>query len=284
MPIFIYVILCLIWGSTWIAIKLGLADAPPLYSSGIRFLVSVSILYLFVTFRKDTFPKTFKHFINLGYPGIYMYGACYALVYFAELYINSALTAVLFASFPLFVALFSIWILPGEKLSIPGWLGLFLGFLGIVVISFDSLQTSPGIFKGTVLALGSSLTAAYGMVLHKRKFSNENIFTATSVQMTLGGVPLILAAIIFERWSDLNLTAVSIGSILYLSVFGTVIAFLGYYWLLKRITAVQVSLIAFITPLVAIFIGVLFFSESLTVLILVGTLMILSGVMLVNRN
>jgi len=284
MSIFIYIILCLIWGSTWIAIKLGLSDAPPLYSSGIRFLVSVSILYLFVAFRKVSFPKSFKHFVRLGYPGLYMYGACYALVYFAELYINSALTAVLFASFPLFVALFSIWILPGEKLSTPGWLGLLLGFLGIVVISFDSLQTSSDIFKGTLLALGSSLTAAYGMVLHKQKFSKENIFTATSVQMTLGGVPLVFAAIIFEKWSDLNFSAVSIGSILYLSVFGTVIAFLGYYWLLKRITAVQVSLIAFITPIVAIFIGVLFFSESLTVLILIGTLMILSGIMLVNRN
>ncbi|MDH4157512.1 MAG: DMT family transporter, partial [candidate division Zixibacteria bacterium] len=229
-------------------------------------------------------PGTFRGFLTLGYPGLYMFGASYALIYFAEQHISSALTSVLFAAYPLMIAFLSIWVLSHEKLRRVGWLGLALGLLGIVVISYDSLQTSSDIFLGTVLALAGTLAAAWGLVIHKRKFSGENVFVATSVQMTVGGVPLILAALVFERWSDFVISPISIGSIVYLTLLGTVVAFVGYYWLLKRITAVRASLIAFITPLVAIFIGVIFFSESLTVLVAIGAVMILSGILLVSRK
>ncbi len=284
MTIFVFILLCLIWGSTWMAIKLGLSDAPPLYAAGIRFVLAVSILYAIVFSKKYRLPNTLCGFLKLGYPGLYMFGASYALIYFAEQHISSALTSVLFAAYPLMIAFLSIWVLSHEKIRPAGWLGLALGFVGIVVISYDSLQTSPDIFLGTILALAGTLAAAWGLVIHKRKFSGENVFVSTSVQMTIGGVPLILAALIFERWSDFVISPTSVGSIIYLALLGTVVAFVGYYWLLQRITAVQASLIAFLTPLVAIFIGVVFFSESLTVLIGFGTVMILSGILLVSRK
>ena len=146
------------------------------------------------------------------------------------------------------------------------------------------MQASGNIFLGTALGLAGSATAAYGVLIHRRDFSSENIFVATSVQMTLGGIPLLLGAFLFEKWSRFEISYASVGSILYLSIIGTVVAFLGYFWLLKRTTAIQVSLIAFITPVVAIIIGVLFFSESLGVPIFVGAAMILSGIALVNRT
>jgi drug/metabolite transporter (DMT)-like permease len=265
------------------AIKIGLTDAPPLYAAAIRFIIAVTILYSIITAKDYPLPSGFAGFLKLGYPGIYMFGASYALVYFAEKYITSALTAVLFASFPIFVAFLSVWMLPSEKLSTRGWLGLVLGFAGIVVISYDSLQISRHIFLGTMLALGGSFAAAYGMLIHKKKFSQVNIFVATCVQMTIGGIPLVLAALAFEHPDRFTISYASVGSILYLAIMGTVVAFLGYYWLLKHIKAVQASLIAFITPLVAILIGVVFFTEALTVPIVIGTAMILSGILLVNR-
>ena len=284
MIIFVYAVLCLIWGSTWIAIKLGLSDAPPLYSSGIRFAIAATFLYSVVLARKLQIPGKLSDILKLGYPGIFMFGASYAFVYSSELYISSALTAVLFASYPLFVAFLSIWILPDERLRPLGWTGLAMGLVGIIIISYDSLQTSDDIFLGTLLALCGSLVAAYGMLIHKQRFNKVNIFVSTSIQMTFGCIPLILAAFIFEDISQFQITTTSVGSILYLAVFGTIVAFLGYFWLLKKITAVSASLIALITPVVAIFIGVFFFSEALSVKIVIGTALILTGILLVNRK
>ena len=152
MTIFVFILLCLIWGSTWMAIKLGLSDAPPLYAAGIRFVLAVSILYAIVFSKKYRLPNTLRGFLRLGYPGLYMFGASYALIYFAEQHISSALTSVLFAAYPLMIAFLSIWVLSHEKIRPAGWLGLALGFVGIVVISYDSLQTSSDIFLGTFSA------------------------------------------------------------------------------------------------------------------------------------
>ena len=117
MTYFIYVLICLIWGSTWIAIKIGLSQAPPFYTSSLRFLLSVIILATIVALKKYPYPKGFKNLFLMGIPGLFMYGISYALVYFSEMYIDSSLAAVLFGSFPFFVALFSIKILKAEKLN-----------------------------------------------------------------------------------------------------------------------------------------------------------------------
>jgi len=280
----VYVLICFIWGSTWIAIKIGLSQAPPFYTASLRFLLSVIILATIVALKKYPYPKSIKNLFQMGVPGLFMYGISYALVYFSEIYIDSSLAAVLFGSFPFFVALFSVWLLKVEKLNALGWLGLFIGLTGVTLISYDSFQTSKDIFLGTLLLLGGTASAAYGIVLHKKRFSDHNIFVAVTVQMMFGGILLVLGALLFEDASDFIVSPESVGSIIYLAVFGSVIAFLGYYWLLAHTRAVTVSLIAFITPLVAIFIGVMFFDESLSLRIGIGAVLILSGIVLVERK
>jgi drug/metabolite transporter (DMT)-like permease len=278
-----FIMLCLIWGSTWMGIKIGLADAPPLTAAGIRFALAVAILYSIIRFKRYPLPDSFSKMLKLAYPGLYIYAGSYAFVYLAEQYISSALTAVLFASFPLFVAFLSIWMLKMERLDLPAWCGLGLGFLGVVVISYDSFQSSRHLFLGTLLALAGSLSASYGTLLHKKYFSTDNVVVSAAVQMTLGLIPLAVLSVVFERWADFSVTVASVGSIIYLAVFGTVIAFVAYYWLLSHSKAVHVSLIAFITPVIAIFIGLLF-GESLTLQTIVGAAMILTGVFLVARK
>lgn len=284
MVLLAYTLLCLIWGSTWIAIKLGLADTPPLFAAAMRFFLATLILYSIVKIRRERLPANLGEFLRLGMPGFFMFGLSYALIYFSELYISSALTAVLFASFPLFVGLMSHWMFREERLDLIAWGGLILGLAGIVVISYDSFQTSADLFKGTLLALAGSFAAAYGMLRHKKNSVDRPIFVATMVQMTVGGIPLLITALIFENYTALTFSKSMLGSILYLALFGTVVAFILYFWLLRKISAVNAALMAFITPLVAIFIGVLFFEESLTTLIVIGTVMILSGILLTNRR
>lgn len=285
MALLVYLILCLIWGSTWIAIKLGLSDAPPLWAASIRFVIAVGILGTIVLVKRYPLPRSLREYLIMGHPGFYMYGLSYALIYFGELYINSALASVLFGSFPFFVAMLSHYYLPGEKRVSPlGWLGMVIGFSGVVLISYDSLQTSQHIFLGTMLTLVGSLASAVGLMFHKRHCEQTNIYVAAVVQMLFGGIFLLAGAILFEDVSRLNLSPLSIGSILYLAIFGTAIAFVGYYWLLTRMRTVTVSLIGFVTPLIAIMIGVMLFDEQLAALIGIGAVLIFAGMALVTRK
>ncbi|MEW6051327.1 MAG: EamA family transporter [Candidatus Zixiibacteriota bacterium] len=284
MTALVYIVLCVIWGSTWMAIKLGLADAPPLWAASIRFALAVTILTAIVKVKGLAYPKGVRDLFWVGHPGLFMYCASYAMVYFAERHINSAMTAVLFASFPVFVAVLSAYRLKTEQIHGAVWLGLVLSFAGVVLISYDSLQTSGELFLGSVLALGASFASAWGLIQHKKYAATVNIVVAANVQMFMGGILLVLGALLFENWSNFAVTSQSVGSIIYLAVFGTVVAFLGYYWLLTHTKAVTVSLIAFITPLVAILIGVVFGDETLSTLTLVGAAAILAGVAMVVRK
>jgi len=281
---FVYILLCLLWGSTWLAIKIGLGEAPPLTTAAIRFILAMLILSGIGAIKGYKYPRRFGKLIRLGYPGLYMYGISYAAVYFAEQRISSGLTATLFAAFPFMVALLSYFIYGTEKMNVKGWLGMAVGFAGVVVISWDTFQTSTDLFVGTLLALGGPLAAAYGIVLHKHHHVKENIVVAVNVQMMVGGLFLVAGALIFESFADFAVNIESIGSIVYLALFGTVITFLGYYWLVRHTKLVTVSLVAFITPLVAILIGTLVADETLTIPIAIGTLLILSGVLLVVKR
>lgn len=284
MTIFVYVLLCIIWGTTWIAIKIGLTDAPPLWAASLRFWIAVTALVFISTIRGYRWPTDRRTLVRLAYPGLFLYGGHYVLIYFAQLHIDSSLNAVLFAAFPLFVALLSTVRLPDERLSALGWLGLVIGLGGVIIISLESLSLSGNMFLGTMLGLAGALSAAYGIVIHRKHFVSENIVVSVTVQMFAGGIPLTIAALLLEDISQLNLTVESVGSVLYLGLPGTVITFLGYYYLLRKIPTVTLSLMAFITPVVAIIVGVVFFGEHLTLQMSVGTVLILSSVLLVVRK
>jgi drug/metabolite transporter (DMT)-like permease len=281
MTIFVYILLCLIWGSTWKAIQLGLADAPPLWSAAIRFWLAIAVLFVILKVRRLRLPTAPRELWLHGLSGILMYGISYACVYSAERFIPSSLTAVLFACFPAFVALMSHFFLPGDKLRGVGWAGLVLGLAGVIVVSWESLEASGELFLGSLLAVGAPLASALGVVFYKRHLAKTDIVVSATTQILFGGVFLTLGALLSEPISRFVWSPVSIGSILYLALFGTVLGFLGYYWLMTHISVVSASMIAFVTPLVASVIGVAIFHESFSTLTAVGGMMILLAVAIV---
>ena len=167
MTALMYILLCLIWGSTWIGIKIGLQEAPPFWTAAIRFALAVAILAGIARVRRYSFPRTPSAFLRLGYPGIYMFGFSYGLVYLAEQYIDSSLMAVLFGSFPFFIAALSMVRLKGERLPTVVWIGLIVGFVGVVIISVEQWQLSDDLFLGTMLGIIAVYTAAHGLIIHK---------------------------------------------------------------------------------------------------------------------
>lgn len=280
----VYSILCLIWGSTWIAIKFGLDDAPPFWLASFRFLLAALILFIANRFQGSRYPSNPRELARLAIPGIFMFGLSYLFVYWSEVHIDSALTSVLFASFPFFVAAFSVMMIPEERLGKIGWIGLVIGFSGIILIFYESLAEASFVLAGSVLAIGGAASSAFGTVYIRAKLRKYDISMAISLQMTIGAVIITLAAFIFEPIGTFNFTAKSVCSVLYLALVGTVGAFLGYYWLLKRIKTIHVSLIAFITPILAILIGNLLRGEILGTYATIGTVLILGGILLIFKR
>ena len=164
------------------------------------------------------------------------------------------------------------------------WCGLLIGFVGVVIISLDSMQVSQSLLWGVILAVGGAVTSAFGTVLHKRCFSRDDIVVSAGIQMLFGFVPLLLAALLFENPADFSMNARSVGSLLYLALIGTVVTFLGYYWLLARIRVVVVSAIGYITPVVAIVLGYLVLGEQLTLFEMSGVVLVLGGVIMVSHK
>lgn len=276
------VLMCIIWGLTWIAIKIGLEDLPPFLSAGVRFVLACAILWPAVLWRSLALPKNWLELRTILIPGFFIYGINYALVYWGEQYIGSGLAAILFASLPFLVALFAHYMLTNEKMTYVKLTGLTTGFLGIVLVFYGGLSFGPNSYWGMLALLGSSLSAAYANILVKRDLHHTDPVLATALQMSLGAVLLLGLGMLTESWQDFHLTPRALGSLLYLSIFGSAVAFSLYFWALKKTEATKMSLIAFVTPLVALVGGHLILDEPITGRLAAGSLLVLAGILIIN--
>jgi drug/metabolite transporter (DMT)-like permease len=276
------VLMCIIWGLTWVAIKIGLEDLPPLLSAGVRFVLACALLWPVVLLRRPPLPKNWRETQTILVPGFFIYGINYALVYWGEQYIGAGLAAILFASLPFLVALFAHYMLPDEKMTLVKLGGLICGFVGIVLVFYGGLSFGPESYLGMLALLGSSLAAAYANILVKRDLHETDPTLATALQMSLGAVLLLGFGTLTERWKNFHVTPAAIGTLLYLSIFGSAVAFSLYFWALKKTEATKLSLIAFVTPLVALVGGKLILDEPITGRLAAGSIFVLAGILIVN--
>lgn len=284
LPSFLIALLCLVWGSTWLGIKVGLEDSPPFLSAGFRFLIATIFLYIWAKSRGIRFSNYRGQILKILIPGFFLYYLSYSLVYWGEQYINSGLTAVLFATFPFFVAIFATFLLKEEKLTGIKLLGILTGFSGIILIFWDSLSFSgENVLAGMSGIILSAVSAAYASVRVKRDLYSVEPIVISTYQMGLGTLLLLGSGFLSERLIDFKFTYKSIGALLYLSFFGSAFAFMTYYWLMKKIEVTKLSLIAFITPVVALTLGWLILGEIITWYLLLGTILVIFGIWLVTK-
>ncbi|MFN0156737.1 MAG: DMT family transporter [Bacteroidota bacterium] len=278
-----FIAISLIWGSTWLAIKIGLGSVPPFLGVGIRFLVGAAILFIIVRWRKVQIPWT--HDTRILYVSLIIlsYSIPFGLVYWAELFIPSGLGSILFASYPFWVAIFSQIFLPGERGTMFKAAGIVLGFSGLLIIfSNDIHWTDAQGLLGMSAVLLSTVMQAASTIVAKKYGQPVNPFAMNLVGMSFGGALLFLFGLMTESWSDIHWDAAAIGSIAYLAVFGSVIAFVTYHWLLKRVDTVYLSLTTFINPIVAVILGALILDEELAASVYLGAGMVLSGILVAN--
>ena len=278
-----FAIVSFVWGSTWLAIKIGLGSMPPFLGAGIRFAIASLILLVIVRLRRTRVPLTAearKVYLILG---TISFGLCYALVYWGEQFISSGLSSLLFAAYPFFVALFSHFLLAGERLTPYKITGIVLGIAGLIVIfQGDLLLADSSAVPGMAAVLVSTVLQAYALVMTKKHGQAIDPFAMNLVGMTIGTIVLLTLGIVFERGRPVVLDGAAVGSLLYLAAVGSVLAFVTYYWLLKRIEAVYVSITSFINPIVAVILGAVVLGESLTPQAAAGAVLVLAGLLAAN--
>ena len=276
----VWVILCGIWGSTWLFIKLGLEDLPPLTFAGIRFVIACAILFTWIRIRRLQLPTTRSDWSFLAVTGILSFGLNYGLVFWGEQYISSGLAALLQATLPAFGLVFAHFHLPGERLSWARIGGVILGVLGVGVVFSNQLAVSGRqALAGCVALILSALFAAYANVLVKARKVKMNPVILAGGQMFFGLLLLFAVGIPLEgnpfklRWSPIAVVALC-----YLAVVGSVIAFVLYYWLVNKIDVTKSMLIALVTPVVAVILGMIVLNEEIGWRTLIGGAMIITGI------
>lgn len=282
---FVYLTACLIWGSTWLAIRIGLEDLTPLVSAGYRFvLASIFILFLMRirSVKLDLQKISVRLYVIMG---LFSFSIPFGFVYWAEQFVPSGLAAVLFAVYPFFITIYSYFFIPGEKINFYKISGILLGFSGIVIIFSDQIGGDFTLYLAGMLLIVFSAMMQAGVAVVIKKFGQHlNPLSINLLPMFIGGILMLAYGFITEDTSNLNYTAGAVGSILYLALFGSVVTFTSYYWLLQRVSIVILSLIAFITPVIAVFIGWILYSEELNANDITGSAVVLAGLIAANTG
>jgi drug/metabolite transporter (DMT)-like permease len=278
-------LLVLIWGTTWAVIRIGLRGVPPFTGAAIRFVVASAVLFALaprfgVVWGKQPREKTLW-VIN----GLLFFCVSYGVVYWAEQWVPSGLSAALFASFALMVAILAHFMLPGERLSPAATIGVVLGFAGIATIYSEDFGILGGrqVVIAALVFLASPLACAIANIYVKKWGRAIHPISLTAGSMLAGAIVLGAIALVTERDVPMTFDAVSIGCILYLAIPGTALTFGLYFWLLKHLPATKLSLIAYGTPIVALTVGSIFLDETLTVRFVIGTGAVLLGTWIASR-
>ena len=277
-----YSMLCVIWGSTWLAIKVGLEGAPAFLGASLRFVVAALTLFGLAAVLRAKLPRTRTEWTLIAFVGVALFTFDYGLIYWGENNgVESGLSAILFATMPLQTALLAHGFLAEERLTRQKMAGIGLGFLGLLLVFRGQLETAGvGKFLPMAAIAASATCAAASTVAVKRWGHDADPITFNGFAMATGAVGLaILSIAAGEAWAPPSWPA-GIGAILYLGLVGSVVAFVTFLWLLKRIEATSMSFIALVTPIVAVFLGVSLGNEILDPLAIAGASITLAGIYL----
>jgi drug/metabolite transporter (DMT)-like permease len=276
----VWLILCCIWGSTWLFIKLGLDDLPPLTFAGIRFVIACLILLVIIRIRGLQIPRSSSDIKLLALTGFLSFTVNYGTIFWGEQHISSGLAAVLQATIPVFGLLIAHFYLPGEKMTWAKLFGVVLGVVGVAVVFSNQLAVAGGkALAGSIAVVVGSAVVAYSNVLVKVRGKKLDPAILAAGQMFFGLIPLLLIGIPFEgspfsfHWTWMSLVA-----LLYLAIVGSVIAFILYYWLVHNMDVTKSMLIALVTPVVAVILGMIVLHEELNWRTIAGGALIMLGI------
>jgi drug/metabolite transporter (DMT)-like permease len=272
----LYALLVIIWSSTWVAIKIGLEDAPALLGAGVRFALAGGLLLGFAAARRRSLKTDGLLALTLG---LLPFAFCYGLVYWGEQYIPSGLTAVLFGVMPLYTAILAAFLLADEPLRGRTLLGVALALAGLSLAFAESLElgSADKAALGAAAVILSPLGAALGNVALKRRAQRLDAIVLNGWAMLIGGGLLLVVSLATEDWGDAAWGPKALGSILYLAIVGSAVAFVTLTVLLREMSAQASSFIALMIPFGALIFGAALYGEPITARAVAGAALVVGG-------
>ena len=273
-----YVLLCTIWGSTWLVIKVGYGGLGPFTVAAVRFLVAGLALAALMPLLGARWPSGRAEWALVLWVGVILFGADYGLIYWAEQFLDSSLTAILFATLPLVTAVCAHIYLPGDRLTPRKLAGTLLAFAGVSLLFGGRVRIDTASTWPMAAVLASAVCAAAAAVASKRHGAAMHPATLNAPAMLAGAAALFGTALVAGEpvaWPGDVATWLAV---VYLALFGTVITFLIYFALLKTWSVTSLSFISVFTPLVALVLGFVVLGERPSAWTAGGTVLVLTGV------
>ncbi|MGB5530903.1 MAG: EamA family transporter, partial [Ignavibacteriaceae bacterium] len=275
----------IIWGTTYLAIRIGVSELPPMLFAGFRWLIAGSLMTILLNLRGYTLPK-FKELKHLAIVGILLIGIANGLVVVAEQWLPSGLTALILSSLPFWVVGLESLFPKGPKVN---WIiisGLFLGISGVILIFAKDLNVALefNTFLGGLCLLGAVVSWSVGSIYWKYKQTNVRPLMGAAIQMLIAGILQTLLGFILGEQSSFQLTQTGFLALGYLILFGSILGYASYIYSITNLPLALVSTYAYINPVIALILGWYFLDEPLTVTVFIAAGLILIGVSLVKRG
>ncbi|MEW6654018.1 MAG: EamA family transporter [Bacteroidota bacterium] len=274
-----------IWGTTYLAIKIGVQELPPALFTGLRWLAAGPLLMGILLLRKYKLPSK-QDWIHLGISGMLLIGGGNGLVVFAEQWVPSGLTALLITTVPFWVVGIDAFLPNGNKINSLVAFGLILGLAGIVMIfggDFTKLF-EPTYFSGVVGLMIAVASWSVGTIYSKHKKISVHPLMGAAGQMIFAGVVITLFGLLIGESSRFQFTSSSLIAYLYLVVFGSLLGYGSYIYAIANLPVSLVSTYAYVNPIIALFLGWLILDEPITIWIAAASAVILAGVTFVKKG
>ncbi|MGH9530919.1 MAG: DMT family transporter, partial [Terriglobales bacterium] len=278
----VYVILCLIWGTTWMAIRVLVRDVSPLWAAGVRFVLAALLLAVTLALRRTTPIRGARQWRTTLILGFTMVAIPYGLLFWAEQHINSSMAAVMYTSVPLAVSLLTP-LMTHDRVPRAAVFCMVVAMGGIGVLFSGALAVSRNSLLGGVAMLGAVASTSWSIVFAKTELHDIDPWAATAWQTIFGGAVLLALGGALERGRPDTWTPAAIAALLFLAIIGTAVAFALYYWLLKRVRPYQAASMSLVIPVIAIFEGALLLGEAIPASMIAASVLVLLSVAVLLR-
>lgn len=277
-----YIALCLIWGSTWLAIRLVVRDVPPFLAAALRFLTAGTLLLLLAWIQRRRWPVGAEQWNAILVLSLSIMAVPYGLLFWAEQHVSSSLTAILYSAMPLFVALVTP-MMTHSKVPRRAVFAMVIAFGGLLSLFLrsDLINGRLALFAGMAVLVSMSLSA-WSVVYAKQRLHNVDSVVATGLQLLFGSVVLLWATWAMEAHRQAVWSRTAVIAMAFLTIFGSAAAFVIYYWLLKKMQPYQLSTISLIVPIIALLEGFLA-GERVPLMMVITVIVVLGSVWSVLR-
>jgi drug/metabolite transporter (DMT)-like permease len=277
---------CVLWGTTFLALRIGVMDIPPFLFTVLRQGIAGILLTGFLLGVAGMKLPSKQTLIEQALGGFFLVSLGNGLVGYAEVHVPSSIAAIICSMMPVWVILINLFISSEERPTFPVVLGIVIGLTGIILIFGENLGefTNPGYTAGIAVIFVANMGWAYGSIRMKKKNQQSNALMNAGLQMFFGGIWLIPASLVFDDYSNVQWTNEALYSLVYLIFFGSIVAYGCYSYAVKKLPMTIVSMYAYINPIVAMVLGALVLNEKFNIRMGVAMLVTVAGVYIVTKG